>query len=105
MNIIEVNNLLWTPVLGKMSWVEARDYVKDLSYGGYKDWRLPTINELEKVLRKKKFHTDIYMVWSSESRGEDCCTKAPGWFANFRNKNVSAYPKDSKFGVRAVRNI
>ena len=99
------NNLIWTPILGRMTWAEAKQFAKTLSHGGYKDWRIPTVKELEGVLKKKQFREGSQLVWSSESRGKDCCTKASGWLANFQNKKMLAYPKGSRFDVRAVRNI
>jgi len=33
----------------KMMWQTAKEWVKNLSYGGYSDWRLPTRDELTDI--------------------------------------------------------
>lgn len=49
------SGLMWTKnanLPGKcMSWEEAKKYVSNLDYGGYRDWRLPTIQELESMAK------------------------------------------------------
>ena len=36
-----------------VTWEEANEYAKKLRIGGYNDWRLPTIEELERLLTKQ----------------------------------------------------
>ena len=52
------------------SWIEANEYVanKNLAkYGGYDDWRLPTIEELEFVYRYK----NLDIAWKYKDKGID----------------------------------
>jgi len=53
-NVITIDRLMWQIVEEKMSWNEAIKYVEKLNldkYAGYNDWRLPTIKELENVVK------------------------------------------------------
>jgi hypothetical protein len=35
-------NTIWTD--GRMSWAAAKNWADNLVYGGFSDWRLPTVN-------------------------------------------------------------
>lgn len=51
-----------------MSWYEANEYVKSINsmnYGGYSDWRLPTIYEQEKVHR----YRNLDIAWKYKEKG------------------------------------
>jgi len=51
-----------------MTWLEANEYVKNINnmnYGGYSDWRLPTIEELEFVHRYK----NLDIAWKYKEKG------------------------------------
>jgi hypothetical protein len=58
-----------------ISWEKAVDYAKDLRLGGFTDWRLPTIDELEKLSDpvrgdeyfniRQPFRLTTWWVWSS----------------------------------------
>jgi len=41
------------PTQQLLTWEEANEYAKNLKTGGHSDWRLPTIEELEKLLTKQ----------------------------------------------------
>ena len=47
-----VNNLIWTKDENSVlsSWESALDHCQNLEYGGYDDWRLPSINELASLI-------------------------------------------------------
>jgi len=49
-------NLIWTKIDSKkaMNWEEALKYSKNLSTGGYNDWRLPNAKELQYIVDYKK---------------------------------------------------
>ncbi len=67
-----VTRLMWQnpPAKKEMNWKNAVNYCKKLSLGDYDDWRLPSRNELESLLRKDARGCK----WPSEMLGE--C----GWF-------------------------
>lgn len=99
-----------------LSWNESNDYVNELSFGGYSDWRLPTISELKTIYEPSKSNKDIfggtvkldqifaergtYSYWSSDTEGS-CCARA----MTFDYGNVSKHHRDfsGSYGVRAVR--
>jgi len=41
---------MWEKESREMNWREGMEYAKNLSLGGYDDWRLPTIEELREVV-------------------------------------------------------
>jgi len=49
-----LTGLMWTKnanlLGGYKTWQEALDYCNDLTLGGYSDWRLPNVNELESLI-------------------------------------------------------
>jgi len=47
------SGLTWqvTPTAGYRQWDNAKAYCDNLSFGGYSDWRLPTITELRSLIR------------------------------------------------------
>jgi hypothetical protein len=60
-----------------VTWPQANDYAQQLRFGGYADWRLPTIDELEELRQSDseggirppfKVHA---LMWSSTKSGPD----------------------------------
>ena len=50
-DVMMINALMWQKeTLEEMTWYDAMEYAKNLRLGGYDDWRLPTIEELEEVV-------------------------------------------------------
>lgn len=62
-----------------ISWDEAKDYCKKFHGGGYKNWRLPTLEELKSLydptnkhnnhLKTTFIHTTQCMLWLSDVKG------------------------------------
>ncbi|MBF0275205.1 MAG: SUMF1/EgtB/PvdO family nonheme iron enzyme [Nitrospinae bacterium] len=99
--------------LGKcLNWKEAKTYVENLSTGGYKNWRMPTVEELLEIYEKPKKNIDqeggvvhidaifnsgmTYRQWTSEEVN-DCCAKT----VYFYNGAVS----DGNVGVCSLRGV
>lgn len=74
--------LMWAPSDNgtNISWLEARQYCVNYSGGGYKDWRLPTQNELAELYDKEEKKSDethltpliklsYCSLWAAETRG------------------------------------
>lgn len=50
-------NLQWTKDYGtSLTWQQALSYCENLDYGGYTDWRLPNIKELETLVDDTKYN-------------------------------------------------
>ncbi len=99
-----------------LNWNEAKEYVKELSSGGFKDWRLPTISELKEIYEPSKSNKDLfggrvrldpvfaergpYSYWSSNTV-DSCCALT----ITFDYGHVSKHHRDfsGSYGVRAVR--
>lgn len=50
--IVVIDGLMYQnqPFTETYSWEEAKEYAKNCKLGGYYDWRLPTIEELKKII-------------------------------------------------------
>jgi len=86
--IVVIDGLMYQnqPFIDRYTWEEAHEYVKYLRLGGYDDWRLPTIEELQKVRNPKldKWQgSGTWGEWMSRhanvlyknSKGKICCTR------------------------------
>lgn len=91
------------------TWQEAIDYCKQLELGGYKDWRLPDIDELFQLADKSRYNPAIdpifsgtipYYYWSSRSYENNTSN---AWNVNFNYGTVFIFNKSNNFYVRAVR--
>lgn len=51
-DVMMINGLMWEKetVEEEMDWYEAMEYAENLRLGGYDDWRLPTMEELQAVI-------------------------------------------------------
>jgi formylglycine-generating enzyme required for sulfatase activity len=98
---------------GEMTWYEAQEYAKSLSLDGKRDWRLPTLAELESLLdrtkarpegrppmRKEVPFRDELSYWSSTTFERD--TKN-AWIVMFNGAYVLSYYKSNSYHVRCVR--
>jgi hypothetical protein len=83
--------LMWTrdDSAQDLEWNEAKEYARALALGEYRDWRLPTIEELEDLYAPGRdapvkiragFNLTSSLVWSSTKQGP-----GSGWFFNFEN--------------------
>ncbi|GAK56257.1 hypothetical protein U27_03219 [Candidatus Vecturithrix granuli] len=113
----KATNLMW-PQVGseeRLTWMEAKDYVEHLNtteFAGYRDWRLPTIEELASLLEFRKsplqtlyldplFDQTQAICWSADILD----SAANVWFVYFAHGYVSHTDADSRLYVRAVRSI
>ncbi|CCQ90740.1 hypothetical protein NITGR_360078 [Nitrospina gracilis 3/211] len=86
-----------------LSWVQARDYAQELNkkaHGGYKDWRMPTTDEVRSLFDKSQENTDHmgqkaflvklfppgfgFLCWTKETR-----TKTQAVRFNFRKGGIT----------------
>jgi hypothetical protein len=89
-----------------VTWSAAMRHCEDLEYGGWSDWRLPTIEELDA----------LQAIWSRAAfktidpiRLSDCCPwssseidEAEAWNYNFRFRRPFEGQKGFSYGLRAL---
>ncbi|UJS23994.1 DUF1566 domain-containing protein [Thiothrix winogradskyi] len=95
--------------VGQYTWDNAmKKFGKNVSFAGYNNWRMPTIEELKTLVDKEHsptidltaFHNTPAMFWSASlhaSNGDYA------WFVNFDVGSASWYYKYGAFQVRLVR--
>ena len=70
-------NLMWANEDNDsgITWLDAKKYCDAYRGGGYKDWRMPTLDELAKLYAvgayKNKIRLTESWIWASENRGSD----------------------------------
>ncbi len=98
---------------GEMTWHEAQEYGESLTLDGKRDWRLPSLAELESLLDRTKARSDgrapmreevpfrdNLSYWSSTTFERD--TKN-AWIVMFDGAYVLSYYKSNLYYVRCVR--
>lgn len=98
----------------KKTWEGAMNWVKDLKYGGYSDWRLPTIDELVSFAKRGENRPDDWFnfngfnsvttdyYWSGSTRGKTSLI----WVIRICDGSVRYYGKNNNgFYVWPVRSV
>lgn len=94
----------------RCKWEEAVNYCETLNYGGYEDWRLPSINELASITNYGKNNPSIdlsvfpnipsWPLWSTSVYYHD---SDYAWNVWFEDGVSSANIKTSSYYVKCVR--
>lgn len=91
------------------NWSEANAYCEDLVMGGYDDWRLPAINELESIADYTRHKPAIkigfdnvtsHIYWSSST---DVSNSNDAWYLLFENGRSYTLDKSNSYNVKCVR--
>lgn len=108
-----VTGLMWQQTeAGEMTWEKAIDYCETLKLGGYDDWRLPNINELQSIVSDNKYNPSIDTILFPEADSSiywSSTTVVAGythaWFVDFYAGSIGYYSNDKSYSyyVRAVR--
>lgn len=111
-------NLMWQQAGSPQptTWKGAHDYVQQLnsiSYAGFSDWRLPTIEELASLLTSEKLNNQLYLAaafstgqlwcWSADPAATSQNTMA--WYVSFSSGGIQEHEKANSAFVRAVRTV
>lgn len=111
--VVTIGELVWTRTdNGKdLDWQGANQYCNDLTLDGLSRWRLPAIDELEKLYDlqgenyysnyniRKPFRLSNYFVWSSTKQGSD---SAFGFLFDFGFGPRFVVPLGYSDGARAL---
>ena len=115
-----ITGLMWQQVDGgEMTFDKATTYANDLILGGYSDWRMPSILELNSLLNHDKNNPALNTVyftataaqywWSSQKQVNDAAkawvTNSGGGVGNHPISETVSAGGTKKFHVRAVRDI
>ena len=81
---VSIDGRFWSLETGPAApWAEANEFCEELESGGFSDWRLPTLDELERL------HASITRLPAgSPFDFEDCCAWA--------SENLAAIPAERK---------
>jgi len=84
------------------NWDRASNYCKDLALGGHKDWRLPTLKELETIYDKnlsKEFKAKNPIELKGENMWGESTDAGNAWMFNFFNGGTSMVPTAGSCGT------
>lgn len=87
----------------RMDWYEAKSYARNLKKGDYRDWRLPTKEELKEIYKVKNICGIVqnnFRCWSSSAPSD---TASYAWFVDLSNGVVNSFGKSLDNNVICVR--
>ncbi len=100
----KTTDLMWATVDNResLTWIEAENYCKTFTGGGYEDWRMPTQSELASLIEAKiKKEGEIItlssdLIWASETQDSQ------GAYCNFSMLGCSWMEKAISITLRAL---
>ena len=104
-------SLMWqddmSVISAEKTYVGAKEYCENLDFADYGDWYLPTVSELESIVKADNYPRSIFKIfknvasdyyWSSSEH-----TSEYAWIVLFIYKDVVYYHKTDINYVRCVR--
>ena len=100
-----------------MRWDEVKEWVRNLNsrgYAGYRDWRLPTVEEAASLLESSKsnglyidsvFSKKQEWIWTGDCNTSYKANSEAAWEVNLRYGHVLCTYIDSYSSVRPVRSV
>lgn len=89
-------------ILGFGTWAEAISACRSYDGGGYYDWHLPTIKELEFICTMRRYSSEVTKFWSSNDEGSGRNSLVgyydSRWYTDWQSKSYI-------FSYRAVRSF
>jgi len=94
------------------TWYDTEDFINTLNadnFGGYSDWRMPTVEELSSLVNSGMYNDAIDSMWfpytmsSNWSSTTSASNTDLAWLVYFRLGHVYGDNKSSSYYVRAVR--
>lgn len=92
---------------------DSSDYVATVNamrLCGHADWRLPTLDELQKLVNYSRWEASVDPTWFGNTASNWYWTSTPyaappsiAWFVYFGYGNVSGYDRSGHYAVRLVR--
>jgi hypothetical protein len=99
--------LIWSVRDGgsDVSWSQGNNYCKNLSLDGNRDWRLPTMKELETIfdrkLSKKEFKAKDPIELSTDNIWGEAVSAGEAWIFSFLNGGTSLLPTNGSCSTKA----
>jgi serine/threonine-protein kinase len=108
-------NLMWQHSSSPppVTWKDAHAYIQQLNtmrYGGYADWRLPTLEELASLLEPTKSQKNMYLdpvfgttqlwCWSADPAAS---SQETAWYVSFSSGGIQPHHIQNSAFVLAVR--
>jgi hypothetical protein len=106
-------SLMWSPSCPQIPGASCAAYATQARFGGYADWRMPTVKELESIIDFSHLNpavdptyfpgtqADIY--WSGTTDASSNPFGYSTWYVDFSNGAVSRTPSSNSHYVRLVR--
>lgn len=104
-------NLMWqddmSVISAEKTYLGAKEYCENLDFADYKDWYLPTVSELQSIVKADNYPRAIFKIfknvasdyyWSASEH-----TSEYAWIVLFIYKDVVYYHKTDINYVRCVR--
>ena len=108
-------NLMWAEEDNEfgINWANAKSYCKNYRRGGYTDWRMPTLDELEGLYESGNYENGDksgnviqitgWFVWASETRGSEAAYFDFNFGLGGRNWVHQSYAGDGNYRALPVR--